>query len=249
MRLLELHGEVRASPVVQRESHALQPAVGFFVSRTASVSLAGACRCYIIYLRTRCGCPSGPTILAANPQPSNAVPTSATDPTPAGAAAAAAAQKSADRASSPVPSSAANVAATAQPPSANGSDAGSTSAPTASNGGAGGGSGGAGSSGPLLWGVYALCGAVYQIRDLDEAADPAAAGRGGAYGGPGGRAPYQGHLVTMIKVRRCGARTWFRDSTLLLAATSVHLLAAVQAAQAYLHDAPSYRRVPVFLAP
>ncbi|GIL89851.1 hypothetical protein Vretifemale_17592 [Volvox reticuliferus] len=40
--------------------------------------------------------------------------------------------------------------------------------------------------------VYELCGAVFQIRDLDEAADPSS-NRTGAK-------PHQGHLVTMVKV-------------------------------------------------
>ncbi|GLI62235.1 hypothetical protein VaNZ11_004830 [Volvox africanus] len=40
--------------------------------------------------------------------------------------------------------------------------------------------------------VYELCGAVFQIRDLDEAADPGS--------NRTGVKPHQGHLVTMVKV-------------------------------------------------
>ncbi|GIL62633.1 hypothetical protein Vafri_16832 [Volvox africanus] len=40
--------------------------------------------------------------------------------------------------------------------------------------------------------VYELCGAVFQIRDMDEAADPGSNRTGSK--------PHQGHLVTMVKV-------------------------------------------------
>ncbi|EFJ51381.1 hypothetical protein VOLCADRAFT_87610 [Volvox carteri f. nagariensis] len=46
----------------------------------------------------------------------------------------------------------------------------------------------------VVSGVYELCGAVFQIRDLDEAADPNSNRTGGTI------KPNQGHLVTMVKV-------------------------------------------------